>query len=350
MRGLQSAGVVATLKHFPGKGEASVDPHYDLAILDLDRNRFEEVEFRPFRAGIEAHLLMVGHYALPAIVGDRTTPASVAPAVLKGLIRDELGFDGLVITVALDMGGLKGFASDRPLTAGADLLLYGPAQAGSLPNTSSGDDSRLDALLRWLGSFPQPELDTLGSTAHRELAEQLARCATTLVRDDGGLLPLGPEQRILSIMPHPVDLTPADTSSFVEPALAQALRAYNPNTSEIIIDPDPASTEVEAVLAAAADHDVVVVGTIDAGQSQAILVSALIGTQKPAVTVALRTPYDLSRYPRASTYLCTYGIHPPSMDALAAALFGLAPIEGKLPVSIPEMYPVGHGLDREAIR
>ena len=352
--GLQSAGVAATLKHFPGKGEAAVDPHYELPVLDLDRERLEAVEFSPFRAGVAAgaHLLMVGHYGLPAITGDRTTPTSVAPAVLRDLIRDELGFSGLVITDALDMGGFRGYENDLPLEAGADLLLYGPAQAASLPNRVAPHPGRVDGLLRWLGSFAQPDLAVVGCTAHANLATELARRSITLVRDDGGLLPLrlDIEQRILAIMPQPVDLTPADTSSFVTPGLAAALRVHHPSTSEIVIDRTIGASDIPSIVVAAADHDVIVVGTIDATDDQARLVTALLATGKPVVTMALRTPYDLALYSAAPTFLCTYGVHRPSMDALAAALFGSAAIQGKLPVSIPGLYPMGHGLQREARR
>ena len=345
--GLQGAGVAATLKHFPGKGEAAVDPHYELPVLDLDRERLEAVEWRPFRAGVAAgaRLLMVGHYGLPAITGDRTTPSSVTPLVLNDLIRHDLGFEGLVITDALDMGGFKGFASDLPLEAGADLLLYGPAQAGALPTRTVPDAARLATLLGWLESSPQPELTVVGSTAHRELASELGRRALTLVRDDAGLLPLRLDagQRILVVMPQPTDLTPADTSSFVEPGLAAVIRAHHPATTEIVTDPTPTDREIAAIVAAAADHQLVIVGTIDAGAEQANLVTALLATGRPIIAVALRTPYDLARYPTAPTYLCTYGIHPPSLQALGDGLFGLTSIEGRLPVSIPDLYPIGHG-------
>ena len=114
--GMQSAGVAATAKHFPGKGEATVDPHHGLPVLELDLDRLERVEFAPFREGIKAgaRLLMVGHYGLPAVIGDRTTPTSISPVAIKELIRGRLGFDGLVVTDALDMGGFGRAALELP--------------------------------------------------------------------------------------------------------------------------------------------------------------------------------------------------------------------------------------------
>jgi beta-N-acetylhexosaminidase len=347
--GLQQEGVAATLKHFPGKGEAGVDPHDRLPVLDLDQDRLDRVEFAPFRAGIEAgaRLVMVGHYGLPAITGDRHLPTSVSAAVLGGLLRERLGFSGLIVTDALDMGGFAGMSAEAPLQAGADLLLYGPRQAGSLPSSPGEPSRRLSDLLRWLAGFPIPDLSVVGCADHRRLAAELAARSITLVRDVTGMIPLHTHAgtRILTIMPRPVDLTPADTSSLVTPVLAAAIRRHHRTTSEMLVRHDPTDAEIAAAARQAREHDLVVIGTIDAGHSQAALVADLLGTGVPVVAVALRTPYDLARYPAAPAYLCSYGILPPTMDALADALFG-APISGRLPVAIPGLYPIGHGLRR----
>jgi beta-N-acetylhexosaminidase len=112
----------------------------------------------------------------------------------------------------------------------------------------------------------------------------------------------------------------------------------------------PADSEIAAVVAAAQSHDVVIVGTIDANDAQKRLVRLLLGGEegmdRTVITVSLRTPYDLVGYPEASTHLAAYGIHPPTMTALVDALLGLAPVSGRLPVAIPGLYPIGHGLAR----
>ena len=353
VRGLQSSGVAATLKHFPGKGEAQVDPHLELPVLDLDLERLDRVEFAPFRAGIEAgaNLLMIGHYGLPAVTGDRNLPASASSLVMRGLVRTELGFDGLIITDALDMGAFAGVSLEEPLAAGADLLLYGPAQAGTLP-LQSQTSRRLDRVMAWLTEFPQPALSVIGSTRHAGLAAELAARSITLVRDEENLLPLklGAEDRVLAVMPQPTDLTPADTSSLVQPGLAHAVRRHHLATTEITVPYHPSEGDIAEVVTAAAAHDVVIVGTIDASPAQNRMVHGLLGSatdlRLPVVTVALRTPYDLSGYPQAKTHVATYGIHPPSMTALADAVLGHASMPGRLPVAIPGLYGIGHGLIR----
>ncbi|MGH8946416.1 MAG: glycoside hydrolase family 3 protein [Acidimicrobiia bacterium] len=348
--GLQEAGVAATLKHFPGKGEAGVDPHDELPVLDLDLERLDRVELVPFRAGIEAgaKLLMVGHYGLPAITGAGQLPASASRVILEDLIRHRLGFGGLVVTDALDMGGFADMRVEDPLDAGADLLLYGPRQAGILPSSPTRPSSGLEDLVEWVSGFPVPELSVVGSAEHRRLASELAARSVTLVRDEPGLIPvqLGQGDRVLAIMPQPVDLTPADTSSLVEPGLAASIRRHDVTTTELVLKRDLGEQHISEAVELAKGHDLVVVGTVDAGSSQAKLVESVLTTGVPTITVAMRTPYDLARYPTAPVHICTYGILPPTMDALTAALFG-ARIEGRLPVSIPGLYPIGHGLTRE---
>jgi beta-N-acetylhexosaminidase len=344
VRGLQEAGVAATLKHFPGKGEAAVDPHYELPVLDLDLDRLKRVEFTPFRAGIEAgaHLIMVGHYGLPAITGDRSTPASASREVMTELIRDTLGFDGLIVTDALDMGAFGGLSPDSPLKAGADLLLFGPAQTGATVDASGLGSDRLVRLLDWLAGFPQPDLSVVGCSEHRELADELARRSVTLVRNDAGLIPIKTPGRVLVVMPQPTDLTPADTSSRVEPGLAAAIRRRHPSANEVVVSAHPTGGEIEALVAQGSDHDLVIAGTIDANDDQTKLMRRLIDSGIGVIGVALRTPYDLAYFPELATYVCTYGIHPPSLNALTNALFGVAPFPGRLPVAIPGLYPIGH--------
>jgi beta-N-acetylhexosaminidase len=364
VKGLQSSGVAATLKHFPGKGEAQVDPHLELPVLDLDLERLNRVEFAPFRAGIEAgaRFVMIGHYGLPAITGDRRLPTSASSAVMQGVVRDQLGFEGVIVTDALDMGAFEGVALEEPLSAGCDLLLYGPAQAGTLPIASRSSmligggpgalPPRLESVLAWLAGFPQPEPSVIGSSEHAALAAVLAARSITLVRDDQRRLPfkLSSDCKVLAVMPQPTDLTPADTSSMVTPGLGAALRHRHPATDEITVGYSPTDAEISAVVAAAESHDVVVVGTIDANDAQKHLVRLLVGggagTERTLITVSLRTPYDLAGYPEAVTHLAAYGIHPPTMTALVDALLGLTPISGHLPVAIPGLYPVGHGLMR----
>jgi beta-N-acetylhexosaminidase len=371
--GLQAEGVAATMKHFPGKGDARVDPHHELPRLDHDRARLESVELVPFRAAMAAgaRMLMVGHYALPNIVGRHDLPSSLSSALVRDMVRGELAYDGVIITDALDMRALSqgpGQVVDAiaAVRAGEDLLLCTAdlgaqdrirsalrlAEARELldPNELALSARRVRDLRQWVGGFVQPELDVVRCAEHMALARELAERSITLVRDEAGLLPLRlrSDARIAAIMPRPRDLTPADTSASVVPGLARSLRARHPHVDEFVTGHPPTEAEVADLRARAHDYGVLIVGTIEAGREagQAGLVDELLSTEVPTVTVALRTPYDVAAYPRATTHVCSYGILPPTLDALAAALWGEIPFRGRLPAGIPGLYPAGHGVFR----
>ncbi len=373
--GLQAAGVAATAKHFPGHGDTATDSHLAVPVVGHDRGRLEQIELPPFAAAIAAgvRLVMTAHVALPGITGDPALPATLAPAVLGGLLRTALGFRGPIVSDALDMGAVAAGADPAngavaAAVAGVDLLLLGPAgppweavesglraalASGRLaPDAVASAAARVRALKAWLAVQPQPRLDVVGCAAHRALAQEVAARAITLVRDAAGLLPLrlAPGARVAAVVPRPADLTPADTSSYVTPGLGAAFRRYHPKVDEIVVSFDPDPAEVAARLEQLRGYDLVVAGTINAtvAPGQAALANGLLAAGVPAVAVALRLPYDLAMYPTAPTYLCTYGILEPSITALAAALWGAAPCPGRLPVPIPGLYPRGHGLVPDA--
>ncbi len=183
--------------------------------------------------------------------------------------------------------------------------------------------------------------------AHRELAREVAERSLTLVRDERGLLPLklDDQARIGLFMPCPRNLTPADTSSFVRPSLAAAIRAYHSHVEEILFDQGLPAGEVASLREKAAEYDLLLLGTIDAGmdEGQALLANELLKLDVPLVTIALRTPYDLAAYNQAQTQICTYSILDPSMQALAGALWGRIPFRGRLPVTVDGLAGQGHG-------
>lgn len=364
IRGTQRAGVAATGKHFPGMGRVSADSHLGLAAVESTRADLEAVELRPFAAAIDAgvRLVMSGHFALPAVTGGSAVPATLARAVMRDLLREHLGFEGVSMTDALDMRALPQDATQAvdviaALQAGVDLLLTmldrranaridaalrRAAVVGLLEPTAGGAAARVQALRRWLGEFGDPGLEVVGCAEHVALAREVAARSMTLVRD-GGTLPLRLDRRdrLLAVMPRPRDLTPADTSSYVGAHLPGALRAHHPDVEEIVTSNPPTAAEIAAVRERAAAADLVVAGSINAspGSPQAELVTALVATHRPLVTVALRTPWDVLAYPAATTNVATYSILPASMDALAAALFGRQdpagdPFPGRLPVAL----------------
>jgi beta-N-acetylhexosaminidase len=370
VEGFISAGVLPTVKHFPGKGEALVDPHYDLPTLDLDRDRLDTVELPPFNAAFRAgvQLLMIGHYVVPAITGSTDIPIAATEKGIDGFIRAELGYEGVIITDALDMGALDQGPAQvveiiAMMRAGVDLLLCMPDPGlqervrtalemgfsrGLIPEERlHASRARIEHIRSGL-SVDGHDPNLVGSAEHERLASELALRATTLVRDDAGLLPLQipPGTRMLSLEPQPSNVTPADTTALYQPCLAPALRSHHQPVTGIVYPHEPDHNDITSAVEAAADHDLIVVGTVTATSGQSALVHALLMTGKPVVTVALRTPFDLAHYPGATTHICTYSSHQPSMEALAASIFGQSGFPGRLPAAILDMYTTGHGMIR----
>ena len=373
-RGLMSGGVVATAKHFPGFGAVDADPHYRLAVVEAERAVLDERELAPFRAVFEAGagMVMSAHVALPAITGDRALPGTVSRAVMHGLLREQLGFRGVSITDAMDMQAVaQGSAgvvdSIMALRAGVDLLLLTPDRAAQLRLEAGLQQAALRGLVpashirtsrarimrmrRWLASFERPPRAVVRSESHRALARRAAAGALTLIRDEAGILPLrpGPGHRIAVVTPQPRDLTPADSSSSEALDLAAAIRRHHGHVDAVRVSAEPGDQEIAAAREASAGAALAIVVTLatNARPSQAHLVQAVLDTDTPTVTVAMRTPYDLADYPGAATHLCSYAIVPASVGALADALFGRAPIKGHLPVDIHGLYPRGHGMEVE---
>jgi beta-N-acetylhexosaminidase len=362
VRGLQTAGVAASMKHFPGAGEAADDPHHGLASVPAPRAILDTRELVPFRAAVEAgvRVTMSAHVSLPAVAGSADVPATLSRAVMTDLLRGDLGFEGVSITDALDMAGVGRGVDGVPdvvgaIRAGVDLLLTAsdPAARERIeralleaagegafdPDESAASEQRLATLRAWLASFGDPPpLDIVGSAEHVALAAELAARSMTLVRDPGGLLPVGwaGVGRILAVMPRPTDLTPADTSSTVAPGLAAALRRYHGDVDELVVEPEPDPASIAAARGRAEAADLAVIGTIDGHRlrSQIDLVEAVVATGTPTIAVAMRGPWDVAAYPGSATALATYSILPGSLDALAAVLAGEASAPGRLPVAV----------------
>jgi beta-N-acetylhexosaminidase len=367
--GLQSVGVAATAKHFPGHGNTAADSHYTTPILMHDEARLRQVELVPFEAAVRAgvKLVMTAHVALPRLHDGEDLLATLSPVVLRGLLRRDLGFEGVIVSDALDMHAItqgRGLLIDAlaAAAAGVDLLLLGPANdvrdelyAGLLQAArrrllpvgelmrSAG---RVLALRQSLAGLAKPPLDVVGCVEHRALAREVAGRAVTLVRDEAGRLPLRlqADARVAAAVVQPVNLTPADTSGYVTPAVGDALRHYHPRVDDVDVPFSPSEEEAAALADRLAQYDLVVMATINAVSQpgQAAVVNRLLERGVPLIVAALRLPYDLVAFPAAPTYLCTYSLLLPSVEALAAVLWGQQAATGSLPVSIPGLYPAGH--------
>jgi len=353
--GLQDSGVAAAIKHFPGSGQTLADPHHGLPVVEVDAATLEARELAPFRAAVRAgaRLVMVSHAAYPALEPDGTVrPALRSPAVLRDLLRTRMGFEGVVVTDALDMNAVDQrdvpAAARDAIDSGVDLLLAGPAQADrrgelaaiivNLRSLPAALDAarRVDQLRAWFEDTPLPDLERVGCEAHTMLAAELASRSIAVLRDRSGLLPLPADIAPLVITPAPADLTPADTSSMVTIRLADAMARRRPGSRPLVTPIDPGPEDIGAVLDAARDAPGVMLGTIDAFRhdGQRALARALVEAGHRVILVAMRMPTDADAIPEAGTVIACWSIHDPSTEAAAAVLCGERAPSGRVPLGV----------------
>jgi beta-N-acetylhexosaminidase len=370
----QAAGVAATAKHFPGHGDTGVDSHTGLPVIRHSLEELERVDLPPFRAAIARGVgaVMTAHVVVPAL-DPSGRPATLSRPIVTGLLRQRLGFDGVVITDALEMAGVrKAFGDDRvpveALRAGVDMLLMPPGGTLGLQYRSvlravrSGEISRarLDqAVVRILllkdrlGLFAHPmpasgaAAREVGARAHLAVADQVADRSVTLVRDDARLLPLAPGRGRKVLV--------AGSSEATTATLARLLGERGFAARALAAGADPGAATLARAAAAARASDLVVVATRNVsttgGAGQRSLVRVLAAGGRPLLVVAVGNPYDLGYLLGVRTYLATYGDRPASLAALVRVLSGEVHPGGRLPVAIPAagrpgrpLYPFGSGL------
>jgi beta-N-acetylhexosaminidase len=372
----QAAGVAATAKHFPGHGDTDVDSHTGLPVIRHSLAELERVDLPPFRAAIARGVgaIMTAHVVVPAL-DPSGRPATLSRPIVTGLLRQRLGFDGVVITDALEMAGARQeFGDDHvpveALKAGVDMLLmppggtFGVQYRAVLRAVRSGEISqaRLDQavyrILRLkdqLGLFVHPmpasgaAAREVGARAILAVADQVADRSVTVVRDDARLLPLARGRARRALVAGPGETTTSTLARVVAERGGGAVRALDTGS-------DPGGATVARAAAAARGSDLIVVATRNAsgsdGAGQQALVRALVASGRPLVAVAVGNPYDLADLGGVRTYLATYSDRPASLAAAVRVLFGEVKPGGRLPVTIPApgqpgrrpLYPFGSGL------
>ncbi len=381
IRRAQSLSVLTTAKHFPGHGGTDVDSHLRLPVLRHDRDRLEREGLVPFRAAIEAGVaaVMPAHLSVPALDGKGTRPATRSREVLEGVLRDEMGFRGLIVSDALDMDGVREGAWDgevaiEALNAGVDLLLVPPdalvTHRAVLLAVERGDISRerIDRSVRRVLEAKQRlglhrrrtvELEDLprrlANPLPLERIEAMAARAVTLVRNQGGLLPFRSEAPPSILL---IDSLP-DFETEVDPeVLLEELRRRAGSVRRIEVTPSTAHLREAEIVSAEEDVTLVAsyqrsrsrLGRGDLAESLSRALKHRLDRGRPVVLASLGTPYVLASLPDATALVATYDFAPASGRALARALFGEIGFPGKLPVTLSAEYPRDHGLPLEPRR
>ena len=370
VEGMQDQGIAATAKHFPGHGDTETDSHTGLPIVTYDRETLQE-HLEPFQAAIDGgiDMIMTAHIIVEAI--DAQMPGTLSHEVLTGLLREEMGFEGLVTTDSLGMAALKeipghplddGDVAVLAIQAGSDILLNSPdvdasfeavreaVEAGEI--TRERLEESVTRILEWKvergvwdGDPSVPVEDvagTVGSDEHLATAAEIGEQAVTMVRNEADVLPLDAESDSV-LMVGAGSAWPERMGPMLIERGFEVTEDYEDGAS-------PSEEYRERAVTAADDHDVVIFASNNANQAQQEMVAALAETGTPVVVVATRNPYDANVLPGADAVLNIYGWFEPNFHGAVAAVAGDLNPTGALPVDVPaadgseSLYPIGFGL------
>lgn len=414
IEGAHELGMMTTAKHFPGHGDTDVDSHLSVPVINGDKQRLESVELPPFQVAVKAGVdaVLVAHVVVPALDPNLNHVASISPPIVSGLLRDRMGFQGLIVTDALQMNGLMKLfpegggaasagAAIAAVKAGNDVLLI-PADVdaaynGVLEAVRSGEipESRIDqSVLRILRAKASVGLNksrlvdinavsqVIAKPDSLQSAQWIADQSVTLIRDNGQVLPLKhtrlgtkPAVAAYHATGEPAGGTlllifTDDSRSDSGRLLDQQLRRRIPDTRVMYVDLRTAGNMAPTVLSAAAQSEQVIAavyevpvagkivrGATDNGNSVAVpsasaslLQQVLQAAPAKTVVIAMGSPYVISQFPDIQTYLCTYSNMKVSENSAVKAIFGEIPFTGHLPVSIPDIAPRGVGLSHASQR
>jgi beta-N-acetylhexosaminidase len=366
--------VLVTPKHFPGHGDTGEDSHMQLARLDQPKERIESLELVPFRASIEhgADAVMTAHMAVPAFE-PQAIPATVSKAMLTGLLRDEMGFKGLIVTDAMDMQGVaslfsQGEAAVRAVEAGADVILM-PSDPdacirGLIAAVHRGrisqkriDESviRVLAAKRRVGLFKSHVVnldriaDTIEDPKLNALAQHVAERAITLVKDDKHLFPLtDPASSCLAVLNESRFSSQGQT-------IVEEIARRNTAMQVFLANPTMPDAELTAISSAMSSCKQIYIpafvtvaayrGSVALEGGLTTFVNSLTKLNVPVALISLGSPYLYTSFPDVSAYAATFSSTLTSELAVAKAIFGEIPVSGKLPISIPGLAKAGDGLE-----
>ena len=388
VRGLTDNGLIGAAKHFPGHGDVSVDSHSKMPSITASRERLDSIEFYPYRQLIPAGLkaIMTAHISVPVLDPTPGLPATMSEPILTDVLREELGFDGLIITDAFDMGGILESGSFeesavRSILAGNDIVLLWtkPRFETVFPYVLNAvkegriSEARLNASVRrnliakaWVGLHMDKYVDTkkipriVDTQEHRNQALMIYERSITLVKNQGPILPLPADNKKITVL----SVNDDNNHLHIARTFMSEIENRSETSSTISIDPQTPADVLKKALAEAKKADVIIVGLfarIMARRGSASLINDdlarfiqdLAKGDAPVFVVSFGSPYLISRFPEVDGYMVAteptwdfygYDKYRPGQIAAAEALFGEKDITGKLSVNIPDLYPSGHGL------
>lgn len=374
IEGVQSEGILSTAKHFPGHGDTDVDSHLSLPVINYNFSRIDSVELVPFRHAINSGIrsVMTAHIAFPQIGDTPDLPATMNQYILNSILVDSLNFDGLIVTDGLEMHGISanyspGEAVIKSLTAGSDMMLLSPDELTAINEIVRAvergriSESRIDhsvrKLLNWKkehGLFENYEVDIeqlsaqISTEEHELIADEISRKSLTLVKNEDNILPIRaskfPNILVLSV----ADNETGETGSY----LSSLMRSHHPSVMSHVLDNRSSREEKEEILRDARKADLIVIGSfiyVRSGQpvqlSEEHLEFLNNLPDKPSLLVAFGNPYIVQDLQETDAQLMAWAANSRQVKNTVPAIFGGTEVSGKLPIEIPGMYEMGHGLE-----
>ena len=376
VRGMEEHGVVATGKHFPGHGDTETDSHLELPVIRASRDRLDTLELVPFQRAIDEGMsgVMTAHIAVPSLSGGDGVPSTLSPQVLTELLREEMGFRGLLFTDAMDMGAIdrrypRGEAAVRAIEAGADVILMPPNVGAAVDAVMNAvaegrlPEERIDRSVRrvlltkerlGLGRDPTVSVDDViryvGIPDHVEVAREIAERSLTLLKNERGLLPLAGTRsaRVLSVNYR------RRNDLLAGRFFNARLRSTYPRLQTTDVERDTPAATYDQLLGQARSSDLVVVslyvtavsysGSVAVPETVSRFIRELARARIPHVVVSFGNPYLLREFPDAQAYLLAWSGADVSQRAAAGALLGDFDVTGRTPTRIPPFFEIGDGI------
>jgi beta-N-acetylhexosaminidase len=388
MRGLQDNGLLGAAKHFPGHGDVSLDSHSELPVIYANRQRLDEVEFYPYKKAINAGLMamMTAHISIPALDPTSNRPATLSRAIITDVLRKEFRYNGLIITDAFDMSAILNSGSFeetalQSVLAGNDIvLLWRNPRLNKVYNhflraikENRISEARLNESVKRvleakfrLGLFQNKLVDVseiqhkVGTREHLKKAREIQKKSIVLVKNEQDLVPLKGNLKITAI-----SLNDDMNHLHIGETFLNEIKTRNAGTFDFYIDPASYERNHQLVLEKTKKVDIVIVGLFcrvfarrgsSSIQNENIkqFIHQLTTGLTPVIVVSFGSPYLIRQFPDVDVYAISseptwdfygYDKFRPGQIAAAKALFGENDITGKLSVTIPDLYPYGHGID-----
>ena len=376
IKGLQEGNVIATAKHFPGHGDTDIDSHSDLPVLNFSRERLDNLELIPFKNAIKNNVMsvMIAHLSLPSLDAEANVPASLSKNIVEGLLINELKFNGLIVTDALNMAGVVNHFSVREVAlrcvnAGIDLILMPQGETEAIDaienavNNGSISEERINLSAKkilnaksWLKLDENKLSDVskvssiVNSDESMKISQQIADESITLVKNSYNILPFTMASEMSCLIVSMNNGNEKANSDF----FLSKFNEENKFKSTSFFDLTGDVINSNEILSEASSYDVVIVpvyakvkiktGTVGLPQSQLDLINSLISNGKKVVVVSFGNPYLIQGFPEVGSYICAYADAETSINSVIKSFYGTIKYKGKLPVSISNEFKYGDGI------